>query len=194
MIKKIFNLNTKEIPSPGNFIFTAKKFLNGFKYNNIEIGEINTIDGIEEYNNEDTCFFISNHFSSIDKQIVYEIGEKLKKSTFICFHFNFEKELRYNMPFSKYIITGEHYQIPPQSSLMHIDAYEFSMSCTNWLPLTFSSDLDPNLVGNLQRRDIYDSMFVGAGYKTNWINNLKNGFFHANQSNFISEQDRIDAF
>jgi hypothetical protein len=194
MIKKIFNINTKEIPSPGNFIFTAKKFLNGFRYNNIEIGEINTLDDIEKYNSENTCFFLSNHFCSIDKKVSYEIGKKLDKCFFICFHFNFEEDLRYNMPFKKYIITGEHYQIPPKSSQQHIDAYKFSSECKNWLPLTFSSGADPNLVGNLERKDIYDSMFVGAPYKSDWINRLNNGFFHVSQSDFISEEDRVNAF
>ncbi len=194
MMKRIFNLNTKEIPSPGNFIFTANKFLKGFKYNNVEIGEINTLDNIEQYNDENTYFFLSNHFCSIDKSISYEIGKKLDKCVFICFHFNFEKDLRHNMPFKKYIITGEHYQITPKSSDAHIDADYFTKTCENWLPLTFSSGLDPDKVGKLERKDVYESIFVGAPYKIDWLNRLSNGFFHISYNDFISEEDRVNAF
>lgn len=193
MINQIFNLNTIEISSPGNFIFSIQKFFKGFEHNDIKTGEINTLDGIEKYNNEQTCFFLSNHCSPNNNKLLYKLGKKLNKCIFICFHFNFEKDLRFNMPFSKYIITGEYYQKPPQLS-DHIDAYNFSINCKNWLPFVFASSLEPNLVGKLKRQDLYDSVFVGAPYKEDWLNQLKNGFFHTGYSNFISEEDRINAF
>lgn len=191
---RIINLNTPEIPSPGNFNFTAQKFLKGFEYNGFEVLEINSLNNIDIYNDESNYFFLSNHFSGINKNIVYEIGKKLEKCTFICFHFNFEKDLRDNMPFSKYIITGEHYQNVPLSSEQHLDAYNFSLNCKEWLPMTFFSSIDPKLVGNIKRIDKYKSMFIGAPYKTNWIHKLSNCFSHIGQSNFLTEEERINVF
>ena len=191
---KIFNMNTPEIPSPGNFIFTANKFLKGFEYNGFDVLEINSLNNLEQYNNESNYIFLSNHFEKINNNIIYDIAKMLPKCNFICFHLNFNKKLRNNMPLSRYIITGEHYQTTPTSSSEHLDAHNFNLSCKNWLPLTFSSSADPNTIGKLQRQDIYRSMFVGASYKEDWIDNLKNCFSHIGTSNFISESDRINAF
>ena len=189
---KIFNMNTPEIPSPGNFIFTANKFLKGFEYNGFDVLEINSLNNLEQYNNESNYIFLSNHFTNND--IIYNIAKILPKCNFICFHLNFNKELRGNMPLSRYIITGEYYQTNPISSSEHLDAHNFNLSCKNWLPLTFSSSADPNMIGKLQRQDIYHSMFVGSSYKKDWTTRLQNCFFNFDSSGFISETDRINAF
>lgn len=189
---KIININTPEIPSPGNFIFTANKFLKGFEYNGFETLEINSLNNLEQYNHESNYIFLSNHLTNND--IIYNIAKILPKCAFICFHLNFNKALRNNMPFLKYIITGEYYQTIPTSSDEHLDAYNFNLSCKNFLPMTFSSSADPKMIGKLPRQDTYHSMFVGASYKKDWIDNLKNCFSHIGTSNFISESDRINAF
>lgn len=191
-IKKIFNLNTPEISSPGNFIFTAQKFLNGFKHNNVAVSEINTLDDIEKYNDHQTCIFLSNHCSK-QKKLLFELGSKLSDCVFICFHFNFELDLRSNMPFKKYIITGEFYQKTPLSSTMHIDAHNFTLNCKNWVPFLFASSANPKSVGNLKRKDLYDSVFIGASYKTDWVNKLKKCFTHISPP-FLSENDRVQAY
>lgn len=191
---KIINLNSQEIPSPGNFIFTAKKFLKGFEYNGFETLEINSLNNLEQYNHETNYIFLSNHFEKINNNIIYNIAKILNKCTFICFHLNFNKEIRNNIPFSKYIITGEHYNKIPESSQDHIDAHNFNLSCKNWLPMTFLSSADPNLIGKLPRNDTYHSMFIGAPYKSEWRNKLENCFSHISSSGFLPEEDRIKIF
>lgn len=191
-MKQIININTPEIPSPGNFIFTANKFLKGFEYNGFKTLEIRSLENIEIYNNESNYLFLSNHLTN--KAIIYDIANKLNKCTFICFHFNFEKNIRHNIPFLKYILTGEHYNKVPESSQDHIDAHNFNMTCKNWLPMTFLSSADPRLVGRLPRQDIYHSMFIGAPYKIQWINNLQNCFSHISNAGFLSEEKRIKTF
>lgn len=191
-MKQIININTPEIPSPGNFIFTANKFLKGFEYNGFKTLEIRSLENIEIYNNESNYLFLSNHLTN--KAIIYDIANKLNKCTFICFHFNFEKNIRHNIPFLKYILTGEHYNKVPESSQDHIDAHNFNMTCKNWLPMTFLSSADPRLVGRLPRQDIYHSMFIGAPYKIEWINNLQNCFSHISNAGFLSEEKRIKTF
>jgi hypothetical protein len=189
---KIISINTPEIPSPGNFIFTANKFLKGFEYNGFEVEEINSLDKIEQYNHKSNYFFLSNHLQN--KSVIYDIANKLTNCVFICFHFNCERDIRDKIPFRKYIMTGEYYQTAPQSSESHLDVHNFNLSCKNFLPMTFSSSADPKMIGKLPRQDIYHSMFVGASYKKDWIDNLKNCFSHIGTSNFISESDRINAF
>jgi hypothetical protein len=191
-MKQIININTPEIPSPGNFIFTANKFLKGFEYNGFKTLEIRSLENIEIYNNESNYLFLSNHLTN--KAIIYDIANKLNKCTFICFHFNFEKNIRHNIPFLKYILTGEHYNKVPESSQDHIDAHNFNMTCKNWLPMTFLSSADPRLVGRLPRQDIYHSMFIGAPYKIQWINSLQNCFSHISNAGFLSEEKRIKTF
>jgi hypothetical protein len=194
-MKRIINLNTPEIPCPFTHHFTTTKFCNGFKQNGLEFLELNTLNDIEKFNTNENIFVISNHFNGNGtKNFVYEIGKKLKNSIFICWHFNFEKEILNDMPFEKYMITGEYYRKKPQSSIEHINAYDFSNSCDKWVPFIFSSAIHPNEVGKLKKEIIYDACFIGSCYKPNIVNNINNCFKHYNYNGMISEEDRIEKY
>lgn len=194
---KIININTQEIPCPGSHYWTANKFCDGFVKNGFDFLEINTLENIEQYNTSDNIFLLSNHFVGMNNQrFVYEIGSKLENCYFICWHFNFEKDLLSNMPFKKYIITGEYYRNPPTSSQYHIDAYNFSNKSNDWIPFKFSSSLHPDEVGSFKKDIIYDSSFIGAPYKQNWATRLNNCFNYTSDSykRFLSESERVDAY
>ncbi len=196
-MKKIININTKEIPCPGSHNHTSVKLCKGFQQNGFEFTELKTLDDIEKYDSEETVFLISNHFTTEgDKSAVYSIGDKLKKSNFICWHFNAEPEILENMPFEKYIVTGEHYRKDPVHSKGHMDSHIRGTSLKEWVPFIFSSSLHPEEVGTLDRNIIYDSIFVGYPYKRNWISSLNNCFSYFSDAGttFISESDRISAY
>jgi len=192
-MKNIILINTPTLPCPGSHYFTSSKFCHGFLHNGFNFLEINDINNsLSKYNNQDNIFLISNHFvSQGNKEDAYRLGKLLPNAYFICWHFNFEKELIDNMPFKKFIITGEHYLYPPKSSDRHIEAYNFSKSCNEWEPFIFSSNIDPNRVGNFTRNIIYDSFFIGYPYKTEWTSLLQNNYVHNSNGLFLPENDRI---
>jgi hypothetical protein len=193
-MKRIININTPEIPCPGTHRYTATKLCRGFQQRGFEFIELNSLDGIEKYNDKDTIFLLSDHFNYIKTQNkVYEIGKKLENSFFIAWHFNFYPDLVNNMPFKKYIITGEWYVDPPKSSVMHQMAYNISMSSPNWVPFVFSSSINPDDVGLLERGSVYDACFVGSPYKINWINSL-NGTLYVNTTNSLPEEQRVRVY
>jgi spore maturation protein CgeB len=196
-MKRIINLNTPEFPCPGSHYYTATKFCKGFQQNGLEFIELNSIVDIEKYNSCDNIILLSNHFVSLNnKELVYQIGQKLKKCYFIAWHFNFHTDLREKMPFDKYIITGEFYRNKPKSSEIHLEAYNFSNSCGKWLPFVFSSSMHPDEVGSHTRGYIYDSCFIGHYYKLEWINRLNNcyKFFSDANSNFLTEEERLRVY
>lgn len=194
---KIINLNTPEIPCPGSHHYTSTKFCNGFIQNGYDFIELTSLNNIEEYNSDENIFLLSNHFTTIgDINAVYDIGRKLDKAYFICWHFNFEKKMIENMPFKKYLITGEYYRNEPRSSQQHIDAYKFSMNCKEWLPFVFSSSTHPDDIGKLEKNITYDSCFIGAPYKTSWVSSLNNCFsYYSNSSDiFLSEEEKVSVY
>ncbi len=194
---KIINLNTPEIPCPGSHHHTSTKFCKSFTYLGYEFIELNTLENIEQYNSDENIVLLSNHFVSIkNENYVYEIGKKLPNCVFIAWHFNHEKHLRDNMPFQKYIITGEYNRATPTWSPGHIDAYNFSQSCPNWIPFEFLSSLNPSDVGTLERFPIFDSCYIGAAYKVNWITRLYNCryFISGLSSDFLPEEERVKIY
>lgn len=195
-MKNIILINTPTLPCPGSHYFTSSKFCRGFQHGGFNFLEINHIDdSLSLYNNSDNIFLISNHLTSYGGlEDVYRIGKLLPNAYFICWHFNFEKELINNMPFKKFIITGEHYFNPPLSSDRHIEAYNFSKSCKEWEPFIFSTDMNPNQVGNFTRNIIYDSFFIGYPYKSKWTSSLSNCYVFNSSGSFIPEETRISIY
>jgi len=196
-MKKIININTPEIPCPGSHKHTSTKLCKGFEQNGFEYIEIKTIADIEKYNSPDNYFLISNHFTTDgDKNSVYSIGSKLEESNFICWHFNAEPDILNDLPFKKYIVTGEHYRKEPSYSKGHMDSYKRAMSLKEWVPFFFSSSLHPDDVGKLEKKITYDSIFVGYPYKKEWVSSLDRCFsyFSDANSNFIKEEDRVNAY
>jgi len=195
-MKNIILINTPTIPCPGSHYFTSSKFCRGFKYNGLNFLELNKIDdSISQYNTRDNIFLISNHFISyggIDD--IYKLGQLLPDAYFICWHFNFEKQLINDMPFKKFVITGEHYFNTPTSSDRHIEAHNFAKSCKEWEPFIFSSDINPEQVGLFTRNIIYDSCFIGYPYKSEWTSSLSNSYVFNSNGFFMPEENRISIY
>lgn len=195
--KRIINLNTPEIPCPGSHYFTTTKLCRGFEQNGLDFIEIKNLQDIEQYNDSENIVLLSDHFIiNHNERYVYEMGERLKNNTFLSWHFNMHPHLVSNMPFKKYIFTGEYYRDVPKSSQYHLNAYNVSINSDKWVPFIFSSSLHPDQVGTFNRNDIYDSMFIGAPYKQHWIASLNNYFNYTSDSNarFLSEEERINVF
>jgi hypothetical protein len=194
---KVIHLNTPEIPCPGSHYFTASKLCLGFQQNGIEFIEVNTLDSIEQYNSSDNVVLLSNHFTLIDRyDAVYKLGKVLNKCVFIAWHFNFHPQLIADMPFQKYVLTGEHYRKPPQSSDSHKYCYSVAMESSAWVPYTFSSYLHPDDIGTYQRGNTYDACFIGAPYKADWSTSLPNcyTYFSDSATRFLSEDDRLNVY
>jgi hypothetical protein len=190
---KIININTPEIPCPGTHHHTATKFCSGFVQRGYEFIELNSLNDIEKYNDDKNLILLSNHFAhSNTEDFVYILAEKLDKCTFIAWHLFYAEKLINNIPFKKYITTGEYFRNPPLSSQQHIDYYNYSINSKTYVPFEFLSPLNPNDVGKLSRSYIYDSCFIGSGYKPHWVSRLNNCYNHT--STFLPENERINIY
>ena len=193
-MRRIINLNTPEIPCPNSHYFTSTKFCTGFKQNGLEFIELNNLNNIEQYNSEDNIFLISNHLTDIN--IIKFLSEKLENAYFILWHFNslIVHKIINEIPFKKFISTGEYYRKPPNFSKPYLDVYNFNLNCKEWEPFVFSSSLHPDEIGGRQKNIIYDSCFIGYPYKTHIVDSLSNCFKHYSSGGYLSEDKRIEAY
>jgi hypothetical protein len=191
--KTILLINTRELPCSGTLIYTFKKFCIGFEQNGLNLIEINSLsDGLSKYNNQETIVLLSNVFSNLSGY--QSISDLLPNSNFILFHFTslITQNLISEIPFKKYILTGEHYLNEPKSSIDHLNVHNFNKNCERWIPFIFASSIHPNDVGKEKNEIIYDSIFIGSKYKQDWVSSLNNHF--NDLSNYLDESDRIQKY
>jgi len=189
----LIKIRSPEVNHPDLFDYTVSKFINGFRYNSINIIELNSISNLAQYNRKDNIIFISAHTIIQGKLNYLEyIGKLLEECVFICFHFNRHKNVINNMPFKKYILTGEHHLTPQKSNLEALKSYEDP----RWVPFRFAADLDPSKVGTYQRSDVYKSYFIGPTYANEYGMKYRQfmpepSFLHNTFGRRISEEDRL---
>lgn len=200
-------INTSDYPTPITHYYTASKFMNGFVYNGFSSYEINFIEEMNKIeDSSDNIFLMSDHFYSrpnTNWMKIFEIwGNKFKKSSWIFWHFHNIYKNNYidksvDFPFKNYIFTGEYYRVIDDNVRNHwgglIDWY---MGLENYVKWPFAADVNPFEIESVpsRRKDIFDCGYVGATYKKEWTEQLKNSFncFVHYYLPVLSEKTRID--
>lgn len=200
-------INTGEYPTPVTHYYTASKFMNGFVYNGYITHEINSISELNNIqDSEDNVFLMSDHFYSLPNDSWMSVfdswANKFQKSSWIFWHFHNIYKFNYldksiDFPFKNYIFTGEHYRVVNDDVRAYwgglIDWYTGHENYVKW---PFAADVNPFEIENIvsKRKDIFDCGYVGASYKQEWTNQLRNTFncFVHYYFPTLDEQTRIE--
>jgi hypothetical protein len=194
-IKKIYLMNSPELPTPGTHLFTTNKFLSGFTYYGYEKLNANNLDDIED----GSIVLLSNH--GLDHPIISkEVGlkalnylaDKYPNCIYICWFYHAYYD---TIPFKRFIITGEHFHFKPRLDT-HIKRWDIQQKINNYVPLTFASPLLPEQIESYERNDILNGCFMGTAYKRDWVAGLPKTVFLTgiNHGKEIKEDDRIKLF
>jgi spore maturation protein CgeB len=187
-MKNYYLMNSPELPTPGTHHYTTSKFSNGFKKHGYNVIEATTLHAITD----DSIVLLSDHGISYNKQLAFKslqyLADKCPNSIFICwFYHKYYNEI----PFKKFVITGEHFHKKPAQE-QHMFCWDLQNKINNYVPLTFSSSLYPEDIGTFARNERIDGCFIGTAYKPYWVNKLNNiAYITGNQ---LPEQQRIDIF
>jgi len=180
-------MNSPELPTPGTHFYTTSKFVNSFKYHGYNVSEAKTLESITD----NSIVMLSNHgMDNIDQgfKALKFLANKFPNAIYICwFYHKYYNEI----PFKKFVITGEHFHEKPVLQ-GHIDCWNLQNKINNYVPLTFSSSLFPEQIGNFNRNELINGCFIGSAYKPNWVKNLPNIFYVT--GNNLPENQRIQAF
>ncbi len=178
-------MNSPELPTPGTHNYCITKFSSGFRYHGYNVSEVKTLDSMVD----GSIVILSDHGLYANNFCALNVlAEKYPNSIFICwFYHKFYDQI----PFKKFIITGEHFYKRPVKP-DHIFCWDLQEKINNYVPLTFSSHLMPENVGNLPRNDTINGCFIGSAYKPEWVQGLPNINYIA--SNNLPEQDRVNIF
>jgi spore maturation protein CgeB len=187
-MNKYYLMNSPELPVPGTHYYTSNKFSDGFKVHGYDIIEAKTLDSITD----NSIVLLSSHGYMYNINLFFSslnyLANKFPNSIYICWFFHKYYSL---IPFKKFILTGEHFHKKP-SLEYHVFAWELQQSVNNYLPLTFSSSLKYEQIGNLPRNEEYNGCFIGTAYKPNWVNQLKNTVYIT--GNNLPEEQRVHIF
>ena len=181
-------MNSPELPTPGTHYYTCSKFSKGFEKHGYSVIEANTLDIIED----GSIVLLSDHGITPNREnglnILNYLAEKYTNTVFICwFYHQYYEEI----PFKKFIITGEHFHKKPLLD-NHIFCWDLQNRINNYVPLTFSSSLYPEQVESLPRNETINGCFIGTAYKPDWVNDLQN-IVYISGNNF-PENERINVF
>jgi len=187
-MKKFYLMNSPELPTPGTHYYTCSKFSKGFEKHGYSVIEANTLDIIED----SSIVLLSDHGITPNREnglkILNYLAEKYQNTVFICwFYHQYYEEI----PFKKFIITGEHFHKKPVLD-NHIFCWDLQNRINNYVPLTFSSSLYPEQVESLPRNETINGCFIGTAYKPDWVNDLQN-IVYISGNNF-PENERINVF
>jgi len=181
-------MNSKELPTPGTHYYTTNKFSKGFKFHGYTVLEANTLDSITD----GSIVLLSDHGITPNKEKGFEylqyLSIKFPNTIFICWFYH---KYYYEIPFKKFIITGEHFHKKPLLD-GHVFCWDLQNKINNYVPFTFSSPLFPEDIGKFTRNEMINGCFIGTAYKPNWVNDLKNIVYVT--GNRYPENERIRLF
>lgn len=190
-VKKIFIMDSPELPTPGTHMFTCSKFLSSFTYYGYEAYIVKNLDDIVN----GSIVLLSNHGldnTELAFNALKYISTAFPDTTYLCwfYHKYYDK-----IPFTKFIITGEHFRMKPQLE-SHICFWDIQEKIKNYVPLTFASPMFPEFVEKISRNEILNGCFMGTAYKYDWICELENIAYLPGMCNGVelSETDRINTF
>ena len=194
-VKKIFLMNSPELPTPGTHLFTTNKFLSSFTYYGYEVLVANKLDDVVN----GSIVLVSNHgidHPKISKKIgtdaINYLATTFPDTTYLCWFYHKHYD---TIPFKKFIITGEHFRMKPLLEA-HINCWNLQEKINNYVPFTFACALFPNDIGTFERKETLNGCFMGTAYKYEWVSELANiaylpGMYHGRE---LKEEDRIKTF
>lgn len=187
-MKNYYLMNSPELPTPGTHYYTTNKFSNGFKKHGYNVIEAKTLDSITD----NSIVLLSDHGISNNNELAFQsleyLANKFPNTIFICWFYH----KYYNkIPFSKFIITGEHFHKRPVLE-QHIFCWNLQNVIHNYVPLTFSSPLYPEDIGIIPRNETINGCFIGTPYKPFWVNELSNIVYIT--GNKLPEEERVNIF
>lgn len=194
--RKVFLVTIGSWPCPGSHYLHTKKFLQAFESHGFEYHEISTVEDIDLINFGDIVYLSNHGFSSgeIPFELFYKISQR--GGFHILWYWHDHLEMAQNLFGERYILTGEHFYAKP-TLIDHVRCWNIQHQISNFVPLTFASNLKPEVIGTLKRSDKYLAHFVGNGYQREINNRLRvrfRGIKIVNTPPFISEAERIQIF
>jgi hypothetical protein len=181
-------MNSPELPTPGTHFYTITKFSSAFKYYGYEVETANTLNSITD----NSIVILSNHglFHSYSDNLwaLDHLSKAYPNCIYICWFYH---KIYTQIPFKKFILTGEHFYKEPE-----LDSHKFFWNLqsriNNYVPLTFRSNLLPEQVGSFPRNEIYNGCFIGTAYKHHWVSDLQNTVYVT--GNNLPEESRVSIF
>lgn len=183
----VYLMNSPELPIPGTHYYTSSKFIKGFQYHGYIVNEAKTMDSITD----NSIVLLSDH-GLFEKEkgmkALKYLANKYPNSIYICwFYHKYYNEI----PFKKFVITGEHFHKKPLLD-HHVMCWDLQNKINNYVPLTFSSSLYPEQIGNIPRNESINGCFIGTPYKPYWVHGLDNIVYIT--GNMLPEDKRIQYF
>ena len=208
-MERIIIVNTPEIPVFGTHLFHVKKLCEGFRWNDIDVIEVNSIHDLSTINlNEKDFIYISNHvingtddpmfyrLSPLVESLLGYLAQKKCIPIFWFWHSIIGNEVMNSLG-GRYILTGEDFRSKPKTP-SHIKTWDIQKTINNYVPSTFSAAIHPDKIGTFSRTETSLSNFVGCSYKLEWLHSLMN---RTNEKHLIqitpphiSERERVDTF
>ncbi len=161
-------VNTPESPCPWTHNAACKEFLEGWRDFGYAVSEARSLDDCVGK----SVLLLSNH--NIDWNYLRRMNELNPDAVYILWCYFNQVD---NIPFRKYILTGEHYVHPPTLST-HIPAYTIACSVNNYVPLMLRANESPATIGTQEKERVRNGCFMGSGYKRYWVAGLPNTLYH----------------
>lgn len=182
---KIINLFPN---NTGTFKYFAKKFCSGFAQNGYEYFEVNHFNDITP--DENDIIFVSN----FDINLAKEYSKKFPNSNYIFWYFHKNLDV---INVKKWVLTGEYFRNPPLNEY-HAPYYKIQSNMDNYIPVIFSTHLDPSQISNYSdnfNRKKY-CCFIGTNYKQEWLNTISSRYESIINTNVmnIPEEYRVDSY
>lgn len=209
IMNRIVILNTPEVPCAGTLLFHVKKLCEGFRWNGLDVVEVNTLDELNQIGLcEKDFIYISNHFingtdyptfyrsSVLLERLLNFIADK-KCIPILWFWHAFIDDPLMKILGNRYILTGEHFRRKPTMP-SHVFCWDIQNRSNNYVPSTFSAAIHPDKIGSFSRSNTFMSNFVGCSYKTEWLDLLSK---RPNEKHHViitpphvPEKDRVSSF
>jgi hypothetical protein len=165
---KALLLNSPQSPCPGTHYAACTEFLEGFRAYGFEPGVATSIEATHGA----SILLLSNH--AINMEYIRALNTATPDTIFLLWsYFDIKDEL----PFKRFILTGEHWLHPPKLP-GHLRAYTLASGVSNYVPLLLRANEDPVKISTYPRIDRYNGCFMGSAYKEDWASGLPNTLYH----------------
>lgn len=194
--KRIHLVLLDEWPCPGSHYLHTKKFLSSFKVHGYGYSEIKELSDLENIKSSDIVYLSDHGFST--NNFPSEIMEKISRAgcSVILWFWHDHLDLARQLFENRFILTGEHFYSRPTLPI-HINRWNIQINATEYVPLTFASNLLPSKIGTYERNEKYLAHFIGNGYKHDLNKRLRRRFIkvkYLNTPPFITEEERVKIF